>query len=128
MVGIWSLEFRTGHLGEDTLTRPVLGTISLTLNEEGRSAPGFEEEPPMFFGTYDIPFERAGFELSPTSGIPAVVGRIRGDSVDLKLAPDSRLTIIMTGVLDHDSIAGRWATEYRRAGIDGAGRFVLRRR
>ncbi|MEO8453071.1 MAG: hypothetical protein ABI647_24995 [Gemmatimonadota bacterium] len=130
MVGLWAVELRLDRPGSDPMPQRAAGMISLTLNEEGNSAPGFGG-PPMLFGTYDIAFRTfapLGYEPLPNEGIPAVVGRVRGDSVDLRLAPGGKVTITMTGVLGTDSIAGRWATEYRRAGNEGTGQFVLRRR
>jgi hypothetical protein len=125
--GLWEMRLRVRSPASDTLQpRFVTGVIALTLNEEGLSAPGFGE-PPMVFGTYDIGFEWAGVYAGAYAGIPSIVGRMRGDSVELKLAPDSKLPIELWGILREDSISGRWYG-HRRAGFDRYGDFVLRRR
>ena len=103
----------------------VNGQIALTLNEARMPASGFGE-PPMLFGTYDLDFRPLRLSAGAYGGVPDVVCRLRGDSVDLKLAPDSRLPVELTGILRGDSITGRWAA-HQRAGPDGLGEFTLSR-
>jgi hypothetical protein len=125
LVGLW--EVRLQREGDDrSQPSESRGSIGLTLNEEHLPAPGFDA-PPMVFGSYDIDFARVGLHAGTSGGVPGVVGMIRGDSVDLQLAPDAELPIELRGVLTGDTVVGRWAA-HRRAGIDAIGEFVLRRR
>jgi hypothetical protein len=80
----------------------------------------------MLFGTYDLSFDGLGFDPGTYVGVPAVVARIRGDSIDLTLAPDSKLPITLVGVRHADSVVGRWRA-YRGVGPGVGGDFVLQR-
>jgi hypothetical protein len=127
LVGIWSAQIRLDRPAGDTLPpKSIGGELGFTLNEKGLSAPGFGA-PPMLFGTYDIAFDSLGFRAGTYSGVPAVVGRLNGDSLDLKLAPESDHLVEFHGVLRGDSIVGRWRAVQTR-GIDAVGDFTLRRR
>jgi hypothetical protein len=127
LVGLWAMRLRVDAVGADTLARrQVDGSIALTLNEEGGVGPG-SGRPPEFFGTYDIDFDRLGFRAGVTGGVPALVARMRGDSIELILAPESSLPVECRGIVRGDSIAGRWTT-HQRSGLDRAGDFLLYRR
>src|SRR5260221_8054935 len=125
LVGVWEAWLHLDGRGADSL-RPsqAAGQIALTLNEERLASSGFGE-PPMLFGTYDLDFARVGLAAATYVGFPGVVGRTRGDSVDLRLAAESKLPIELWGVVVGDSVVGRWDA-HSRAGPNGAGNFVLR--
>jgi len=126
MAGVWSVGLledpsRLARGGGSTT-----GEIALTLNRERRSAPGVSA-PPLLFGTYDVSFDSLGIAAGDFRGVPTVVASVRGDSVILEFAADSRLPVDLRGILTGDSVVGRWST-HRRAGVAAAGAFVLKRR
>jgi hypothetical protein len=81
----------------------------------------------MVLGTYNVDFAPLGLGAAAYAGFPGVVGRIQGDSVDLRLASESKLPIELRGVFAGDSVVGRWDA-HSRAGRGGMGDFVLCRR
>jgi hypothetical protein len=114
------------HQGDDSIPPPeTSGEIALTLNEERQASPLLGESP-MVVGTYNIDLAPLGLS-GLYAGFPGVVGRIVGDSVDLRLAAESKLPIELRGVIQADSVVGRWDA-HSRAGRGGLGDFVLHRR
>jgi hypothetical protein len=127
LVGLWKVQLYLDGHSADSLGQPkAVGQIALTLNNERVGSPGFGD-PPMVVGTYDVDFGPVGLATVRYAGFPGVVGRCRGDSVDLKLASESKLPIELSGVMIGDSVVGRWDA-HSRAGPGGTGDFVLRRR
>lgn len=128
LVGLWAMELRLDRATGDTLPQRVArGQIALTLNEERLDGPGFDG-PPMYFGTFDIGFEPLGSRAVLQPGVPTLMGMLRaGDTLELKLAPKLPQRVTLIGVLDGDSVRGRWRATQPR-GIDAVGAFLLRRR
>ena len=126
LVGLWDIRMVPDRQAGDPVPPPsASGEIALTLNEERQASPVLGASP-MVVGTYNIDLAPLG--LSGTyAGFPGVVGRTSGDSVDLRLAAESKLPIELRGRFDADSIVGRWDA-HSRAGRGGMGDFVLRRR
>jgi hypothetical protein len=125
LAGTWQLDLSAVAMKPDSEPH-ALGQIALTLNDQRLSAPGFGSAP-VYFGTYDIDFRPLGFVVGAFSGVPSVVATLTSDSIMLILAPTSQAAATLRGVVRGDSIIGRW-TMHRRAGIDAAGNFALRRR
>lgn len=123
--GLWLIRLRIDGGADKAPPAQANGQIALTLNEERMGASTFGQ-PPMLFGTYDLDFRPLGLSTEAYVGMPEVECRLRGDTVDLKLAPESRLPVELTGVIRDDSITGRWSA-HQRAGPDGLGEFTLRR-
>lgn len=126
LAGVWEVQLRLDAQGGEPLPpREAAGQIALTLNEERQASP-LLGEPPMVVGTYNVDLGPLGLSGS-YAGFPGVIGRTLGDSVDLRLAADSKLPIELRGIFVADSVVGRWDA-HSRAGRGGLGDFVLRRR
>lgn len=87
-------------------------------------------------GVYDLETEKFGWgrddPTHPSTAmartLPMTAARGPHDSVDVILSPGSAtLSVRMAGILEGDSIRGRWTAESFRTG-GGAGRFIMRRR
>ncbi len=127
LAGIWTVELGvTSAIGFPPHTIRQAGTMALVLNRE-RVTTSLFGQPPVAFGTYDIPFDSLGISSSTPWGTPDVWVTIAGDSVTLILSPKAESPITLAGTWHGDSLAGRWTTE-QRAGPNGIGDFVLRRR
>ncbi|MEP6573871.1 MAG: hypothetical protein ABJD11_14300 [Gemmatimonadota bacterium] len=125
LVGIWNLRLQTDSGSDATRPMEFDGRVGLTLNESGLGGPG-SGSPPELFGTYDFDFSRLGFVPGASDGVPTLVARLRGDSIDLVLGPGSAFPVECEGLIAHDSISGRW-TMHQRSGIDRAGICLLYR-
>jgi hypothetical protein len=126
LAGLWTLALRNDPSRADSAPPWVAGQLALTLNL-GRRRVSDWTEPPMFFGSYDLAWGRLGLGAATSSGIPAIAGRLRHDTLELTLGPHSSQPVALTGRLFGDSAAGRWSV-VQRAGPGGGGDFVLRRR
>jgi hypothetical protein len=125
--GTWTVELGvTSIIGNPPHRVRKAGTLALVLNRE-RVTPSLFSQPPMAFGTYDIPFDSLGLSGTAALGTPDVWVSVIGDSIRLVLSPKSASPITLRGAWHGDSLAGQWTTE-QRAGPNGIGDFVLRRR
>jgi len=111
---------------DSALRTATSGRVALTVNDAGLDASGVGARPDLF-GTYDIDFSPLRFRPGAVSGVPAVIGIVRGDSLILALAPSSDLPIELRGAVAGDSITGRWSAS-ARAGPGATGTFSLGRR
>ncbi len=132
LLGLWEVRMRLDRRETSPDTSRVapelirVGEIAITLNENRLNAPG-SDGPPMLFGTFDIDFRRLDLRVANYTGVPELVGRVSGDSILFKLAPEADLPVALRGAWSGDSVAGRW-TAHQRAGIDASGDFTIRRR
>ena len=130
--GGWTIELRVARLGFEPVTprgdQVVRGELALVANHWLK---GSEDLPqPTHYGSYDIPFEKLGFDPRHRGELPRVAARTRGrDSVDMALEPDDpHESVQLHGAWRGDSIVGEWSLEPVRAGGDAAGSFMLWRR
>jgi hypothetical protein len=125
--GTWTVELGvTSTIGSPPHRVRASGTLALVLNRE-RVTTSLLSQPPVAFGTYEVPFDSLGVSGAAALGTPDVWVNVVGDSVRLVLSPKSSSPITLRGVWRGDSLAGEWTTE-QRAGPNGIGDFVLRRR
>lgn len=125
LAGVWTVDVGvTSTIGSPPHTVRRAGTMALVLNRE-RVTTSLFSQPPVAFGTYDIPFDALGVSSSTPLGTPDVWVTIAGDSVTLILSPKAESPITLTGTWHGDSLVGKWTTE-QRAGPNGIGDFVLR--
>jgi hypothetical protein len=127
LAGIWSVELSVMNgAGIPAHSIRDAGTLALVLNRE-RVTTSLFGPPPVAFGTYDIPFDSMGVNNGDPLGTPDVWANVVGDSVTLVLSPKAKWPISLAGTWHGDSLVGRWNTD-QRAGLNGLGDFVLRRR
>src|SRR2546426_2068589 len=115
--------FGRGPAGD---TEVASGTLAFIPNSAVIHVPGFGGVPQQI-GTHNVRLDRIVPELSPRTTEALAAGLSTGDSVRLVLDPGSGDLIILRGRWQDSSVTGEWMF-HRRAGIDEAGTFTLRRR
>jgi hypothetical protein len=124
LVGLWTIRLRTVRSpGVEEGARSE-GEIAFTLNHERLPGKGFDRLP-MLFGTFTIDFSLLGLGGSGAD-VPEAEAILTGDSVSIMLAPGSAVPIVLRGVVQGDSISGRWQTTGRSAAA-AMGGFLLTR-
>ncbi len=127
LAGTWTVELRVvSGVGLTTHALRAVGTVALVLNQE-RVTTALLGQPPLAFGTYDIPLDSMGVSSGDPLGTPDVWARVGADSVTLILSPKAKSPISLVGTWQGDSLMGHWSTE-QRAGPNAFGDFILRRR
>lgn len=131
--GSWTIELRVVRLRfeiVDPQARDLRATRGELAFVRNHWLGGGDDRPrPTHFGTYDIDFNRLGFDPRHRGELPRVDARTRGrDSVDIIFEPDDpRESVQLHGAWRGDSITGEWSLEPVRAGGDAAGTFTLSR-
>jgi hypothetical protein len=126
--GAWAVDLRadSGEYGHPTTRASVNGALALVLNR-ARVTISMFGDPPLVFGTYDIPLDTLGLVTGETAGTPDIWVSRRNDSLVVELSPQAKWPITLVGTWRGDSVVGRWQAN-QRAGPSATGDFVLRRR
>jgi hypothetical protein len=139
LVGVWDVAmmldhpFLIGRVGSGE-SQPVAGTIAFTENRQGeRDVEDFgvvtdRGASDLDLHSFSLPLGRDDHDETVVARTSSVLPTSRGgpDSVFVLLrSADGQLSVLMSGLLEGDSIRGRWAAEYLRNGTDG--RFTMRR-
>jgi hypothetical protein len=125
--GVWELRMQGTPAPPRSDTTEATGQVALVVNKALTRVDGFPGVP-LTVGVHDLDLGDIAPGLGRREGVPGVAAGLRGDSVDLVIAPGSALPIRLRGLLGDDTVAGVWEAWRERVVLPSAGTFAMVRR